>query len=229
MKTTVCARRGFTLVEMLVTIAIIVAIAVLSFMGITNAREAAQRSGSAANLRQIGVTMVAFASDNNGFLPATRKSGTYWPQLVWAGLESHQVYLRPGTRNRPINSNNDGDGYFALPDSAAMTPQELPIRWNYVINGGAPTLPFSEVGTDGKPLPSIANGLSRPIMQIMDPSRTIMLAEGNGAFWINGEAKPNCNRIRKWSNGKSNILWFDGSVQMLSPKDLRTEHFTAKK
>lgn len=222
--------QGFTLVEMLVTITIIVVLAALSLVGITRARESAQRSGSASNLRQLGVTMVTFASDNNGFLPATRKGGTYWPQLVWAGLESPQVYLRPGTKDRPIDpAKNDGDGYFALSDNAAITPEKLPIRWNYVINGGAAALPFSELGADGKALPGIANGLSRPLMQIEDLSRTIMFAEGNGAYWINGEAKTNSNRIRKWSNGKSNILWFDGSVQMLSPKELRPEHFTAKK
>lgn len=222
---------GFTLVEMLVTISIIVLLAALSIIGITKAKEAAQRSGSAANLRQLGVTMIAFTADNNGFLPATRKSnGTYWPEQVWASLESSQTYLRPGTRNRPIDSTkNDGDGYFALADNAALTPQKKPIRWNYVINGGAAALPFSEVAaTDALPA-TMARGLSRPLMEISDPSKTIMFAEGNGAFWINGEAKTNCNRIRKWSNGKSNILWFDGSVQALSPKELRPEHFTAKK
>ncbi len=224
------AKHGFTLVELLVTITIIIVLAALSFMGITRAKEAAQRSGSAANLRQFSVAITGFASDNNGFLPATRNGSNYWPQFLWPNLPSTGVYLRPGTRNRPINATkNDGDGYFAMADNSAMTPEKQPIRWNYVINGGAPTLPFSELGADGKALPGIANGLSRPLMQIDNPSRTIMLAEGNGAFWINGEAKTNCSRMRKWSNGKCNILWFDGSVRMLSPKDLRPSDFTAKK
>jgi prepilin-type N-terminal cleavage/methylation domain-containing protein/prepilin-type processing-associated H-X9-DG protein len=225
------SNRGFTLIELLVTITIIVVLAALSFVGITRAREAAHRSGSAANLRQIGVTMIAFSADNNGFLPATRKSnGTFWPELVWSSLPSPQVYLRPGTRKQPINpSKNDGDGYFALPDNAASTPEKQPIRWNYVINGGASTLPFSETAETADLPGTLARGLSRPLIQIEDPSRTIMFADGNGAFWINGEAKTNSNRIYKWKNGKSNILWFDGSVQMLSPKELRPEHFTAKK
>lgn len=222
--------RGFTLVELLVTITIIIVLAALSFMGITRAKESAQRSGSTANLRQFSVAMTGFAAENNGFLPATRNGSKYWPHFVWPYLPSTSVYLRPGTKNSPISaSKNDGDGYFAMADDSAMTPENKPIRWNYVINGGAPTLPFSELGADGKALPGIANGLSRPLMQIEDPSRTIMLAEGNGAFWINGEAKTNSSRIRKWANGKSNILWFDGSVQFLSPKELRPAHFTAKK
>lgn len=229
MKTT-SGNRGFTLVELLVTITIIIVLAALSFMGITRAKEAAQRSGSAANLRQFSAAITGFAADNNGFLPATRNGSSYWPQFLWPNLPSTGVYLRPGTKNSPISaSKNDGDGYFAMADNSAMTPEKQPIRWNYVINGGAPTLPFSELGADGKALPGIASGLSRPLMQIANPSRTIMLAEGNGAFWINGEAKTNCSRMRKWSNGKCNILWFDGSVQMMSPKDLRPDHFTAVK
>ena len=228
MKTT-SRNRGFTLVELLVTITIIIVLAALSFMGITRTREAAQRSASAANLRQFAVAMTGFSAENNGFLPATRNGSKYWPQFVYPYLPSTDPFLRPGSKNRPIGSANDGDGYFAMADDSARTPENKPIRWNYVINGGAATLPFSELGADGKALPGIASGLSRPLIQVENPTRTIMLAEGNGAFWINGEAKTNCSRMRKWSNGKCNILWFDGSVQSLSPKDLLPSHFTAKK
>ena len=232
MKTIPHRHRGFTLVELLVVITIIIALAALSFMGVTRAREAAQRSASAANLRQLGLAMTAFTVDNNGFLPASRKSGgTFWPELIWANLESPGAFLRPGAANRPMDATkNDGNGYFDLADNSAMTPQKQPIRWNYVINGGHAALPFAEVAeTDSMPS-TMARGLSRPLTQIVDPSRTVMLAEGNGAWWLNAEAKANSARIRKWSNGKSSILWFDGSVQLLNPKtELRNEHFTAKK
>jgi prepilin-type processing-associated H-X9-DG protein len=75
-----------------------------------------------------------------------------------------------------------------------------------------------------------ARGLSRPLSQIEDPSRTVMMAEGNDAFWLNAEAKRGSNRIRTWSNGKSNILWFDTSVRMLNvATDLNDDHFRAIK
>lgn len=224
-------RRGFTLVELLVVIAIIIILAALSFMGVGRAREIAQRAGSAAKLRDLSVAITGFTADNSGFLPATRKSGgVYWPQIIWPNIPSSQAFLRPGTKDRPIDpTRNETNGYFAMPDNAAMTPEQQPIRWNYVINGGAAHLPFSEVAaTDALPA-TAARGLSRPLMQISNPSRTVMLADGNGAFWLNGDAKTNSPRIHKWSNGKSNILWFDGSVQMLSPRELRAGDFSAIK
>jgi len=223
---------GFTLVELLVVIVIIVTIAAISLMGIGRLREGAYKSASSNNLRQLGVAMISFTSDHNGFLPATRKTGgIYWPEIIWASLEGRETYLRPGSPNRPIDpSKQDGNGYFAMPDNAARTPDNQPIRWNYVINGGHAALPFSEVAaTDSMPN-TIARGLSRPLAQIEAPSRTVMMAEGNDAFWLNAEAKRGSNRIRTWSNGKANILRFDGSVQMLDIKrELTDNHFRAIK
>jgi len=223
---------GFTLIELLVVITIIVAIAALSMMGFSRLREGAHQSASTNNLRQMGVAMTSFAAENSGFLPATRKTGgIYWPEMVWSSIPSKDAFLRTGSPNRPIDTNKrDGAGYFAMPDNAAMTPEKQPIRWNYVINGGHAALPFSEVpATDSLPA-TAARGVSRPLSQIEEPSRTVMLAEGNDAFWLNSEARRGSNRIRTWSNGKSNILWFDGSVKMLSPKaDLTDNHFRAIK
>lgn len=223
---------GFTLTELLVVITIIVTIAAISMMGYGRIRDGASQSASANQLRQLGIAMTVFTTDNNGFLPATRRNGgVYWPEIIWSSLESKETYLRPGTPMRPVDpSKRDGNGYFAMPDNAAMTPEKQPIRWNYVINGGHAALPFSEVpATDSLPN-TIARGLSRPLSQIEEPSRTIMMAEGNDAFWLNGEAKRGSNRIRTWSNGKSNILWFDGSVRMLNvTSDLTDNHFKAVK
>jgi prepilin-type N-terminal cleavage/methylation domain-containing protein/prepilin-type processing-associated H-X9-DG protein len=223
---------GFTLVELLVVIVIIATIAALSLMGYRRLRDSAYQSMSTNNLRQMGVAMTSFAAENSGFLPATRKTGgIYWPEIIWPNIQSRETFLRPGSPNRPIDpSNKDGGGYFAMPDNAAMTPEKQPVRWNYVINGGHAALPFSEVpATENLPA-TAARGLSRPLTQIEDPARTVMLAEGNDAFWLNAEAKRGSNRIRTWSNGKSNILWFDGSVKMLNPKtDLTDNHFKAIK
>jgi prepilin-type N-terminal cleavage/methylation domain-containing protein/prepilin-type processing-associated H-X9-DG protein len=223
---------GFTLTELLVVIAIIATLAAISLMGYKRIRELTYQSASANQMRQLGMSMTSFAADNNGFLPATRRTnGVYWPEIIWANTESTQNYLRPGSPMKPIDAKKrDGDGYFAMPDNAAMTPDKKPIRWNYVINGGHSALPFSELPATETTLATPARGLSRPLSQIEEPARTIMMAEGNGEFWLNAEAKKGSNRIRKWSNGKSNVLWFDGSVRMLNVNtDLTNNHFRAVK
>lgn len=224
-------RRGFTLTEMLVVILIIVVLASLAFVMVTRAREAARRSASANNLRQFGVAINSFVADSSGYLPASRSSkGVYWPQIIWPYVESLDTYMIPQSPKKPMDpKKNDGEGYFPMADNSSMNPQNQPIRWNYTINGGGPKLPFAELADDGKPLPGIGNGWSRPLMQLTDPSRTVMLAEGT-SWWLNAEAKPGSNRIRTWTNGTANILWCDGSLQLLNPKtELRPEHFWAKK
>lgn len=226
------ARRGFTLTEMMVVIIIIVTVALLSFMMTSKVRESARRSASTANLRQLGVAMHSFVGDNSGYLPASRSSkGKYWPEIIWPYIESLDAYMIPKTPNKPMDgTKNDGEGYFPMGNTAAVNPQNQPIRWNYTINGGGPTLPFAELASDGQALPGIGRGWSRPYMQITEPGRTVMLAEGSSVWWINSEAKPDSNRIRRWSNKTANILWCDGSVSLLNPKtDLRVEHFRAVK
>ncbi len=216
---------GFTLTELLVTITIIVLLASLSMVGIRRIKEAAQRSASANNMRQFGVGITSFVADNAGYLPASRTGSYYWPQIIWPYVEKLDVYVRPSTPDRPIDEAAKKDGYFAMADNSAMTPQKQPIRWNYVINGGHPKSPFAELGGDGTALPGIKNGISQPMMKLNDPSKTIMMAEGSAAWWINGNG---IKRIRTWSNRTANVLWCDGSLQNLYPKtDLRPEHFNA--
>lgn len=217
--------RGFTLVEMMVVILIIVVLAGLVFVVVGRAKESAQRSVSAGNLRQFGVGITSFVADNAGYLPASRTGSHYWPQIVWPYIENLDVFLRPSTPNRAVDMAAGKDGYFAMADNSAMTPQKVPIRWNYIINGGHPKSPFAEVGSDGKALPNIKNGISQPMMKLTDPSKTVMMTEGNKDWWINGNG---IKRIRTWSNRSANVLWCDGSLQNLFPKtDLRPEHFNA--
>lgn len=60
---------GFTLIEMLVVVAVLGILAALLFPAIGSARGRAQTSGCASNLRQIGVAANAYAMDNGGRLP----------------------------------------------------------------------------------------------------------------------------------------------------------------
>lgn len=67
MKRPLCRRAGFTLVELLVVILIIVALAVISLTVASRMKKSADEAVVSANLRQIGLALVAYTTENNRF------------------------------------------------------------------------------------------------------------------------------------------------------------------
>jgi prepilin-type N-terminal cleavage/methylation domain-containing protein len=60
---------GFTLVELLVVIAILAVLAALLLPALASAKEKAWRAACLSNLRQIGIAVHTYASDNSGRIP----------------------------------------------------------------------------------------------------------------------------------------------------------------
>lgn len=209
---------GFTMVELLVVILIIVVLAALSFVGVNRIRDASNRASSIGNLRQLGIGITTFTADNNGYLPLSRVGSVFWPEVIYPYVPSPAVFLRPGSKNLPMSASQP-DGYFGGVD--AKTPEGVPIRWNYAINGGHVKLPFSE--DDKNPL--YARGLARSMSTVKQPNRTVFMSDGSG-WWLNGEAKPDSKRMYRWKNATTNVLFGDGSTRNLNCKtDLIASQF----
>ena len=67
-----CRRSGFTLIEVLVTLSIIVVLAVLVALGVRSMKQAAESTKCMANLKSLSVAAVTASVDNNGRYPAMR-------------------------------------------------------------------------------------------------------------------------------------------------------------
>lgn len=68
------AQQGYTLMELLVTIAIMVVLIALLFVGLQTAQAGADRAKCTSNLRQIGAAIHVYSSENNGWLPPGSRS-----------------------------------------------------------------------------------------------------------------------------------------------------------
>ncbi|HEY8901691.1 MAG TPA: prepilin-type N-terminal cleavage/methylation domain-containing protein [Chthoniobacterales bacterium] len=109
------SRRGFTLVEILATMAVSALLAGLAFAGWQRTFLAGKNTQCLANLRAIGVAAAAYSSDNDGALPATAHQRDSW-------IASLQPYL--GTKKPyrcPLDPNPRRVSSYAIND--ALTPR----------------------------------------------------------------------------------------------------------
>lgn len=86
-------RRGFTLVEVLVTVAIIVALAGLIFGVLGPAREKGRQAVCASNMHQLGLVLMTYASDWGGVEPVQGVPMEYWQ--VGFPANYHSILSKP--------------------------------------------------------------------------------------------------------------------------------------
>jgi prepilin-type N-terminal cleavage/methylation domain-containing protein/prepilin-type processing-associated H-X9-DG protein len=88
------ARNGFTLVELLVVILIIVVLAALTFSVTTRVRDQAVTATDTGKFRQVAIAIQSVAQDNNGIIPhgssAKDENGNPYPGATMPGTDAGQ-------------------------------------------------------------------------------------------------------------------------------------------
>ncbi|MCA9100459.1 MAG: DUF1559 domain-containing protein [Planctomycetales bacterium] len=236
------ARDGFSLVELLVVIAIIGVLISLLLPAVQAARAAARRTACTANLRQVGISVLAY-HDVYAHLPpgsaSQKRHRIAWSAVVLPFLEqpgvwqlidvnepynsnaNHDaaatvlpVYLCPSTARRAADRSEGRAGPLGAIDYGGMFGAMIgEVRWQQNGNGTLVwNTPFR--------LAQITGGTSQTILVAEDSGRG---AASNGQ-WINGEnifdQTGPINREQSdemWSDhpGGVHVLLCDGSAHFL--------------
>ncbi len=160
------SRGGFTLVEMLVTVAIIAVLGAVSFTAYLSAINSAHRAQCLSNMRQIAIGVTAYTGDNGMSYP----TGAF--PSAWDVQISGYLGNIPTTAANPV---------LKCPSD----PRPLIISANlfarsYTFNGmNAPPPDDGGYGLE-------YDDYSRKTTQVSNPSNTIMLSE-----WWSGDATAN--------------------------------------
>lgn len=215
-------RPGFTLVELFVVVAITAVLATVALVASQNAKIAANRAKCASNMRQLGVGLISYATENNGRLPGTQHYQEFGSQESWVyalreyiGGDIKEIRICPADPKGPERARNDASSY---------------ILNNYLDSGA--------VDIFGSPIAGRGN-----LVSIRDPSRSMMLfivaeskgvAAGNdhihGAGWTSwprvlADIQPDRHRrgdaAVDHTKGSGNYLFVDGRVESIPAAEIK--------
>lgn len=193
--------RAFTLMELLVTVAVIAMLAGLILGGSAIARKRAQQAASLNNIRQIGIAFQQYANDNDMRFPAHILSGDKWPRLLHDYLGDPQVYSDPTDRNNYLLRKSD-----PLSNGANNT--------SFIMNG------FNDVGAFQDPSVTVKT------VALDSPANTIILAplSRHAGFYMDLDTNDQKNTVnsRQYPQG-SYYAFADGSARFVSITDYRDE------
>ena len=97
-------RNAFTLIELLVVIAIIAILAAILFPVFGQAKEAAKKTRSIAQMRQLAASVMMYAGDfDDNFVPATNYDVPtsdplrVWPPMIQPYVKNNDIFIAAGT------------------------------------------------------------------------------------------------------------------------------------
>jgi prepilin-type N-terminal cleavage/methylation domain-containing protein/prepilin-type processing-associated H-X9-DG protein len=105
---------GFTLIELLVVVAILAILASMLLPALQRAKESARTSQCVSNLKQVGVALMLYAGDSDGFLGPINTANLS-PNYTMFDYLPKNGYLPTNTYSHPINGTTVGVDVFRCP------------------------------------------------------------------------------------------------------------------
>jgi prepilin-type N-terminal cleavage/methylation domain-containing protein/prepilin-type processing-associated H-X9-DG protein len=171
-------KRAFTLIELLVVIAIIAILAAILFPVFAQAKEAALRTKSLNNAKQIGIGLHLYSLDTNDVAPTVWKEipvngrSVDFYQTMQPYVKNMDIFFSPAWNERSVASCPNGNTFQGL-----FVPQETDrclgygYNWGFGIWAGGGALDWERTENNMKVMP----GISLTIVE--DPSKMALFGD----------------------------------------------------
>lgn len=197
---------GFTLVELLVVLAIVGLLAAIGFSAVSRFSESGKETATASRLKQVYVLQMAYAQDNNGQL-ARFYSGatpTTWQEKLIPYLQA-QGTIKEDPKlilNSPYQAAKPGKTLAQSGRSFGMNNFMMSTYWNFLI------------------------------LRVPSPSKIIMggdMAQGNTDYMHTSDGKDTWGGTATWGlpayrhagKKKAMMVFMDGHTELLGEDDLK--------
>ncbi|MGA2172745.1 MAG: DUF1559 domain-containing protein [Sedimentisphaerales bacterium] len=204
-------RSGFTLIEMLVVIAVIAVMLSLLLPGLGKARAMAKRVKCTSNLRQIDLAMQMYLSSHNDTYPGAQDPVSTNPRIwLWMG-RGWRSYLAPYLGGK-IDANNPS--VLLCPSDRTAVQKWESTSYSYSLAFYHSPEQIKDMSSDLKLLPPVA---LKPV-NVAKPSGKIIVGE-----WLSNHKQiEDDNDLGWWCwAGSRNFLFADSQVRFLGAKEIR--------
>jgi len=226
-------KKGFTLLELLASVAIVVVLAALLFPAATRGMESARSAKCLGNLRQLGVAASTYSSENDGRLVPTYVAGAdLASSKVWRGLllpylgDNGKAFICPSDRfeaRRTVNSQTLNLG-------TQPTSYGINMTYYYGVNGLTLPVPgFHDYGAEapGRRAASVPHpastvficdlgapdNVSSPVTEWTESNRRLTQASFGYASMPNRWRAEDFCIYPRHRGGRANVLFYDGHVR----------------
>jgi prepilin-type N-terminal cleavage/methylation domain-containing protein/prepilin-type processing-associated H-X9-DG protein len=208
------SHHGFTLIEILVVVAIIGILAAVLFPSISRMASTANTAKCASNLRQIGVAIQEYTNEHDGWLPGPLTGGqsAYYRGYPAEGkiMTFIAPYLGLLEASQPLRAQ-----IFVCPGWKSVIPAayDIPYASIYLTQNqaaftdGTKGWPFGYLGSSSTPPAPITK-----MSKLLKPATTWALCDMDAVNAPSYKGTPGAAQVPV-HNGKRNYLFFDWHVQ----------------
>jgi prepilin-type processing-associated H-X9-DG protein/prepilin-type N-terminal cleavage/methylation domain-containing protein len=202
----------FTLLELLIVIAVIAVLASLLLPALNKAKETAKNIQCQGNLKQIGIAVYLYTDESHGYLPYG--DGASLP--AWGERPDVPLAKLLGYENMSYSDFQNKNTVFKCPSCTYnVTTSHEWIDWmNYCAN--AICMPYEGHGTS-------KYATLRKIERIPNPSKIILIADKQTVFHLLVTETSYLERLAYWHANGLNALFADGHVAWKKYYDITPE------